>query len=274
MVSGVRQTEPAEETVEVKPYDLVDSGEALVLAEAKPKTEYPSVEVKPPAAVREVAHAAGGVNLLIGRDADGFQSSERWLNIGDTRLNQLNIGVVGDLGTGKTQLLKSLIYQITKEAAENRDVKPRMLIFDYKGDYSKQEFVDAVGARVIEPYRVPINLFDVTDAAHGSPAWRSRFRFFADILDKIYSGIGPVQRKQLKDAVKQAYDDCADIGRQPTIYDVHASYEMALAGKSDAPMSIIDDLVDMELFTHDSGLGGRGILGRCCGHRPRQARPR
>ncbi len=79
VVSGVRQTEPAEETVEVKPYDLVDSGEALVLAEAKPKTEYPSVEVKPPAAVREVAHAAGGVNLLIGT---GMQTGFNRANAG------------------------------------------------------------------------------------------------------------------------------------------------------------------------------------------------
>ena len=35
--------------------------------------------------------------------------------------------------------------------------------------------------------------------------WLDRFRFFADVLDKIYSGIGPVQRDKLKRAVRTAY---------------------------------------------------------------------
>src|SRR3546814_15283784 len=56
-----------------------------------------------------------------------------------SRRNQLNIGVVGDLGTGKTQLLKSLIAQIASSGAENRGRPPRFLIFDYKRDYSSEE---------------------------------------------------------------------------------------------------------------------------------------
>jgi hypothetical protein len=81
--------------------------------------------------------------------------------------------------------------------------------------------------------------------------WLDRFRFFADVLDKIYSGVGPVQRSQLKLAVRQAYEECQGVGRQPTIYDVHAKYRLLLGNKSDSPMSIIDDLVDMELFSRE-----------------------
>ena len=53
-----------------------------------------------------------GISLEIGKTIDGFRPRDLVLNLSDTRLNQLNIGVVGDLGTGKTQLLKSLITQI------------------------------------------------------------------------------------------------------------------------------------------------------------------
>ena len=42
-----------------------------------------------------------------------------------------------------------------------------------------------------------------------------RFRFFADVLDKIYSGIGPVQRGKLKQAVQAAYQSCLP-NQQPT----------------------------------------------------------
>lgn len=191
-----------------------------------------------------------GIILSVGRTVDGFEPRLLSLNISDTRLNQLNIGVVGDLGTGKTQLLKALIYQITKAQAANRGTQPRILIFDYKRDYSHPEFLAATGARVARPHRLPLNLFDTSTIGESSAPWLDRFRFFTDVLDKVYSGIGPVQRDKLKGAVRSAYE-AAGSNRQPTIYDVHSEYRRLLAGKSDAPMSIIDDLVDMEIFEPD-----------------------
>jgi len=193
----------------------------------------------------------GGVLLSLGSTTGGFEAQAITLNVSDTRLNQLNIGVVGDLGTGKTQLLKSLIYQLACSSRENRGVSPRFLIFDYKKDYSGDDFVAAVGARVVKPYKLPINLFDTSTIGESAAPWLDRFRFFADVLDKIYSGIGPVQRDKLKQAVKRAYEACGAAGRQPTIYDIHAEYKALLGGKSDSPLAIIDDLVDMEIFTAD-----------------------
>jgi len=206
-----------------------------------------------PAAAATGTSATGGsgIDLLIGQTVDGFRNDPRRLNLSDTNLNQLNIGVVGDLGTGKTQLLKSLVYQISRSTAANQGVKPRFLIFDYKRDYSAPEFVNAVGARVIRPQQLPINLFDVSGAGDALTPWLDRFKFFSDVLDKIFAGIGPVQRKQLKDAVRDAYGDCQQMGRQPTIYDIHAKYRSLLGNKSDSPLSIIDDLVDMEMFTRE-----------------------
>lgn len=192
-----------------------------------------------------------GIILSVGRTVDGFEPRPLSLNISDTRLNQLNIGVVGDLGTGKTQLLKALIFQVATARKENRGIKPRFLIFDYKRDYSSPEFVEATGARVVRPTRLPLNLFDTTSMGESVAPWLDRFRFFADVLDKVYSGIGPVQRDKLKGAVRNAYESCSAQGRQPTIYDIHAQYRELLGGKSDSPMAIIDDLVDMEVFEKD-----------------------
>lgn len=191
----------------------------------------------------------GGIHLRIGTTVDGFEKRELSLSLSDTRLNQLNIGVVGDLGTGKTQLLKSLVHQIASSTPANRGIRPRLLIFDYKKDYSSPDFVAATGAIVVKPQRLPLNLFDVSNMEDSIAPWLDRFRFFADVLDKIYSGIGPVQRDKLKRAVRTAYESSA--GTTPTIYDVHAAYADLLEGKSDSPMAIIDDLVDMEVFERD-----------------------
>lgn len=191
-----------------------------------------------------------GVILEVGKTVDGFRPRDLELNISDTRLNQLNIGVVGDLGTGKTQLLKGLIAQIASSGPENRGRPPRFLIFDYKRDYSSDDFVAATGARVVRPHRIPLNLFDTRTSGDVPAPWFDRFRFFADVLGKIYSGIGTVQRDKLKRAVKEAYDS-APPGVPPTLRDVHAAYHDIVEGKPDSPMSIIGDMLDMEIFEED-----------------------
>jgi hypothetical protein len=191
-----------------------------------------------------------GVILEVGKTIDGFRPRDLELNISDTRLNQLNIGVVGDLGTGKTQLLKSLIAQIASSGPENRGRPPRFLIFDYKRDYSSDDFVAATGARVVRPHRIPLNLFDTRTSGDVPAPWFDRFRFFADVLGKIYSGIGTVQRDKLKRAVKDAYDAAAP-GVPPTLREVHTAYHDIVEGKPDSPMSIIGDMLDMEIFEDD-----------------------
>ena len=236
----------ADPTVEEAPEAPPLAAGAEASEEVPKKTVPPSTPAAEPVVVEPIVGPAG-IILSIGTTVDSFQPGEVQLNISDTRLNQLNMGVVGDLGTGKTQLLKSLILQISDASEANRGVRPRFLIFDYKRDYSSPEFVKATGARVVKPYRLPLNLFDTSAIGDSAAPWLDRFRFFADVLDKIYTGIGPVQRDKLKRAVRAAYEACPP-GQQPTLYDVHSAYAELLDGKSDSPMAIIDDLVDMEVF--------------------------
>lgn len=194
-----------------------------------------------------------GLEVRVGDTVDAFQEQPRFLNLSNTQLNQLNIGVVGDLGTGKTQFLKALIYQVSAGRAANNGVRPRFLIFDYKRDYSNPEFVKATRANVQSPINLPLNLFDISGSSGDRNAWLRRYQFFSDVLDKIYAGIGPVQRNNLKKAVKAAYDACGASARQPTIYDVHGQYGHILDGKVDSIFGILDDLVDMELFAREPG---------------------
>ena len=191
-----------------------------------------------------------GVVVRVGRSVDGLRSEERIYLPSVTDLNQLNIGVVGDLGTGKTQLVKSIVCQIRNAALANDNVAPRFLIFDYKRDYQSEDFVSAVGAKVVEPYHLPLNLFDTTGVTR-RPAWMPRFQFFADVLDKIYSNIGPKQRSNLSRAVKEAHEAGARIGRAATIYDVERQYEIIVGGNIDSPLSIIKDMTMSELFAHE-----------------------
>lgn len=251
--SDAGQGEASTVSIEGAAQVILASGAPLGEVSRLDPVHTPAAEIRDPDPSEEHDEMGNGIILSVGQTVDGFEHRPLSLNISDTRLNQLNIGVVGDLGTGKTQFLKSLILQITRAGQENRGIKPRFLIFDYKRDYSSSDFVEATGARVVKPNRLPLNLFDTTSIGESASPWLDRFRFFADVLDKVYSGIGPVQRDKLKSAVRNAYESCRVQGRQPTIYDIHTEYRELLGGKSDSPMAIIDDLVDMEIFAREPG---------------------
>ena len=189
----------------------------------------------------------GGIRFQVGKGIVASDGKPYYLHPSNTRLNQLNIGVVGDLGTGKTQLTKALIYHFTRLAANNRGHPPKFLIFDYKHDYTHPEFVEAVGARVVRPHRIPLNVFRLPDAPSRLPAARlARFQFLSDVLQKIYGGIGHKQRNQLKKAVIRAYKSHAP--DPPTLTDVFQEYSRIVGDKVDAPYSILSDLVDLEVF--------------------------
>lgn len=235
-----------EATLEASPAD------ELFAPEATPVVEPPTTKPPAPAAVISGTQPSNqGLSILVGQGVDGFKSESKYLCPSKTALNNLNMGVVGDLGTGKTQLLKSIVYQMTTGAEKNAGVAPRFLIFDYKLDYSSSDFVSAVGAQVVKPQHLPLNLFDVSAVSGETLPWLGRFKFFADVLDKIYSGVGAVQRENLKQAVREAYEGATAMGRQPTIYDVHDRYRANRQGRADSPLGIIGDMVDMEIFTRD-----------------------
>jgi DNA phosphorothioation-dependent restriction protein DptH len=192
-----------------------------------------------------------GIRFAVGHSVREFTPEEVFFFPGNTELNQLNVGIVGDLGTGKTQLVQALIYQLRANPGLNRGKSPNILIFDYKKDYSKPEFVNATGARVVEPFDIPLNLFDTRDLLEPRNAWLERFKFFSDVLAKIYSGIGPAQREKIKDAVRDAFNSCAN-GRSPTIGDVFEVYRRDRGGSVDSPYAIMSDLVDGGYFVADS----------------------
>ena len=188
-----------------------------------------------------------GIRFQVGHSLVASDRKPYYLHPSNTKLNQLNIGVVGDLGTGKTQLTKALIYHFRRRAADNRGHPPKFLIFDYKHDYTKPDFVDAVGARVVSPHRIPLNVFRLPDAQGQLPPARlARFKFLSDVLQKIYGGIGPKQRNHIKRAVMQAYKCHAP--DPPTLTDVFQEYSEIVGDKVDAPYSILSDLVDLEVF--------------------------
>jgi DNA phosphorothioation-dependent restriction protein DptH len=233
------------------------SKHTVAVLEASIESTIPELNQPAPLTVQShislpVSNSAYGIKFEVGSTIGVFQQRKLHFFPGNTELNQLNIGIVGDLGTGKTQLIQSLLFQLRSQPENNRGVRPRILIFDYKKDYSKPQFIEATGARVVSPFSIPLNIFDTRDSSGAPNTWLERSKFFSDVLDKIFSGIGPLQRQRLKQAVKHAYEGAADnsVG-SPTIYDVFNSYTSITQGQIDTPFSIMSDIVDGGYFEKD-----------------------
>ncbi len=191
-----------------------------------------------------------GIKFIIGEALDSIKEKNVEYFPSNTDLTHMNMGIVGDLGTGKTQLLKSLIYQMGRYPEQNRGIKPSILIMDYKRDYSKNDFVQKTGAKVIQPQNLPLNMFNTEDCTQENNKWLERSRFFTDLLTKIYGGLGAPQKNRIKNAVKKSFAD-QETG-DPTIYDVFESYKELLGdAKIDSPYAIMEDIVDGTYFESD-----------------------
>lgn len=198
-----------------------------------------------------------GVCFEVGTSIGGFTSRKFTFHPSNTQLNQLNIGVVGDLGTGKTQLIQGLLYNLSRSGKDNRGISPNVLIFDYKKDYSKSLFVENTGAKVIQPFKIPLNIFDTTNCTNQMNPWLERNRFFSDTMSKIFPGLGQKQRFRLKEAIKGAYEQASRNQKlAPTINDVFEKYAEACGNDIDSPYSIMSDIIDHGIFvgTHEEAI--------------------
>ena len=186
------------------------------------------------------------------------------------RVNHYNVGITGTMGTGKTQLTKSLIAQLVGQAERNPGGKPPgVLVFDYKGDYglnTRDDFPRRIGATVLPPEGLPLNPLRPSAPQNRQDLTRMVYSF-ADTLLAIEPRIGRVQRDQivkgvqacLADAGIDAADATTFTRPFPTIKDL-----LDLLTKRDlavgSPQSLLSELVDLGVFAEEAPESDIGAL--------------
>ncbi len=172
----------------------------------------------------EVAGTATGINVLFGHsDQDG--KPVIWMPNDTTQLFHTNTGIIGTMGTGKTQFTKSLIAQLYREQSNNVDGKDLgILIFDYKGDYneSKTDFVEMTKAKILKPYHLPYNPLALVRAAVDKPLLPIHTaNAFKDTLSKVY-GLGPKQQNAFLQCIMDAYQRSGINPGRPDTWNLEA----------------------------------------------------
>lgn len=214
------------------------------------KESAPSVDIEP------------GMKIMFGTNEQNGEPVI-WKPNDTTQLFHTNTGIIGTMGTGKTQFTKSLITQLYQNQADNVDSKELgILIFDYKGDYneSKPDFVEATNAKIYKPYHLPFNPFALTKSAVFKPLLPTHTaNAFKDTLSKVYN-LGPKQQATLLQCIMEAYS-AAGISpgnpatwdnEAPTFYQVYQRYvNDDDIKKGDSLAAALDKLSMFEIFEAD-----------------------
>ncbi|MBZ9631391.1 DNA phosphorothioation-dependent restriction protein DptH [Salegentibacter sp. LM13S] len=208
----------------------------------------------------EPANDSDGIEILFGNDLkDGKKII--WEPNNTNKVMHTNTGIIGTMGTGKTQFTKSLIAQTAWN--QNRNIgskKLGILIFDYKGDYIKDDFVKATDAKVFHPYHLPYNplALDVTSTSKPMlPLHTSN-----DIKETISNAfnLGNVQKQKLRDVIIEAYEHKGIYKAKretwskeaPTLGDVCNIYMSDEKVAHDSLYAAISNLQDFEIFEPDA----------------------
>lgn len=176
-----------------------------------------------------------GMEILFGHHLDsagenGDPVPLLWTPNDTTAVFHTNTGIIGTMGTGKTQFTKSLITQLYREQSRNFDGSPMgILIFDYKGDYnsSKADFVRATNATVLQPYQLPFNPLALVKPQVFRPRLPVHTaNAFKDTLAKVYR-LGPKQQTSLASCIMEAYRQCGILADDPATWSNTApTFEM------------------------------------------------
>ena len=173
-----------------------------------------------------------------------------------------NTGIIGTMGTGKTQFTKSMITQIHRESKYNVDGKDvGILIFDYKGDYnkSKTDFIEATNASVYELYHLPFNPLSVIKAANSKPMLPLHTANSLKVTLAKAFGLGIKQETLLRDLIMEAYEKRGIVKNKPdtwdkpapTLKDVYDIYVNREDLKEDSLYAAFSNLIDFEIFEPD-----------------------
>jgi len=177
-----------------------------------------------------------------------------WHPTDTTKTLNTNTGIIGTMGTGKTQFTKSLIAQMMQNTHHNVNGAPiGVLIFDYKGDYIKKGFTEPTGANVLEPYHLPFNPLALFGDRALLPVHTTNL--FKTTLAKAF-GLGMVQQSNLNRTILEAYkrrgiskgNKLTWIKPAPTIQDIWDVYSSEDRVAHDSLYAALEKLIQFEVF--------------------------
>ncbi|GIU50473.1 hypothetical protein TUM4438_36590 [Shewanella sairae] len=143
------------------------------------------------------------IKILVGHDVRD-SAEVYWEPTNTAKFMNTNSGIIGTMGTGKTQCTKSVVTQLYRQQDRNVDGKPiGILIFDYKSDYVDEKFLTATNGKKYKLFKLPYNPLSLFGDTPMLPIHTATS--FAETMTKAYK-LGPKQQLKLENIILEAYD--------------------------------------------------------------------
>ena len=249
----VDDSEESNEIV-LKPYEQSEPNRSVAQTQpplAPPENEVASIQTKVP-----FNHA---IKLRVGSSI--ATNNEIVFEPNNTRMvSHPNMGIIGTMGTGKTQFARSILAQLSIEGDNNVGGHPvGILIFDYKGDYRDEEFLNACKGGKTYKYNLPFNPLKLilTNDIEGMNLPAITANRISDSFGKAY-GLGVKQQNSIKQLILDTYEDFG-ITRDPetwgnippTMDDVVSKF-FEEYDVNDSVYALFSTLRDYTIFTKDN----------------------
>lgn len=190
-----------------------------------------------------------GYRIRVGTDENGmskfFEPS--------LRTNLPHFGVIGNSGSGKTQLMKMLLTSFAQQ--QQFGGKPGVLIVDYKGDlsegndgFAKDNGFEVLSAKGLELDFWRLSAYEIDQLGGVKDAIAAKANSFASFLKKLFKDFGPKQRSDLVGSIKLAYQRAHEAQEgTPLMEDIVAKY-LDKIQKADGVYSYLEMMLEIRLF--------------------------
>jgi len=218
-----------------------------------PAAVTPSVDETP---IVTVGAASGNLRIRVGESVT-TQQALYWEPTNTARFMNSNAGIIGTMGTGKTQFTKSVVTQLVRNQSQNVKGTPiGMLIFDYKSDYVDHAFIEATKAKKFQLNRLPYNPLSLFGDKPMLPLHTAAG--FAETMARAY-GLGTKQQMKLESLIVQCYasvgispqDKTSWSKTAPTIEDVWQLFLKQEKVEEDSLYAALRKLATFEIFEPD-----------------------
>ncbi|OOF30210.1 DNA phosphorothioation-dependent restriction protein DptH [Salinivibrio proteolyticus] len=220
------------------------------------KRDEPSIDtdsqVKPESAPQHPV-TSNNLHVLFGHNAT-TNAPLNWEPTNTAKFMNTNTGIIGTMGTGKTQFTKSVITQLYRNRADNVNSAPiGMLIFDYKSDYVDDKFLDATNAKTYKLFKLPYNPLSLYGDTPMLPIHTAAG--FSETMSRAY-GLGKKQQLRLENLILESYaasgihpeDPSTWIRPAPTIDDVWALFLEQEKVEEDSLYAALSKLARFKIF--------------------------
>lgn len=160
------------------------------------------------------------VSICIGKDD---KNQEVNLKINDlSEFDSCNIAIAGMVGSGKTELVKDILYQISSQTKNEL----KFIFFDYKGEGSPdrlKSFFDLTGCEMVDLKRGPFELNPLSFVnLNDSRAQDFNIKLFVDFVCTIATQLGAKQKHILQTVIKDCFAQKSVINNNvhPTLSDI------------------------------------------------------